>query len=132
MVVTAIGSHVLLKISMQKKFDLYVICIHVNPPSFVRSLRHFDIAENLRPGDENLRHLTVTSRFKKTVYFWQAKVKTQPNFRAFSTFYSSAGAQRSKVDEIIIWLAIMRDYIQRRLYILLCACSFHDHANMKA
>ena len=39
--------------------------IHVNPPSFVRSLRHFGIAENLRPGDENLRHLTVTSRFKK-------------------------------------------------------------------
>ena len=25
--------------------------IHVNPPSFVRSLRHFGIAENLRPGD---------------------------------------------------------------------------------
>ena len=41
------------------------ISIHVNPPSFVRSLRHFDITENLRPGDENLRHLTVTSRFKK-------------------------------------------------------------------
>ena len=40
--------------------------IHVNPPSFVRSLRHFCIAENLRPGDENLRHLTVTPRFKKT------------------------------------------------------------------
>ena len=39
--------------------------IHVNPPSFVRSLRHFGIAENLRPGVENLRHLTVTSRFKK-------------------------------------------------------------------
>ena len=37
--------------------------IHVNPPSFVRSLRHFGIAENLRPGDENLRHLTVTSIF---------------------------------------------------------------------
>ena len=34
---------------------------HVNPPSFVRRLRHFGIAENLRPGDENLRHLTVTS-----------------------------------------------------------------------
>ena len=33
--------------------------------SLVRSLRHFGIAENLRPGDENLRHLTVTSRFKK-------------------------------------------------------------------
>ena len=38
--------------------------IHVNPPSFVRSLRHFGIAENLRPGDENLRHLTVTSKLK--------------------------------------------------------------------
>ena len=37
-------------------------CIHVNPPSFVRRLRHFGIAENLRPGDANLRHLTVTSR----------------------------------------------------------------------
>ena len=34
---------------------------HVNPPSFVRTLRHFGIVENLRPGDENLRHLTVTS-----------------------------------------------------------------------
>ena len=45
--------------------------IHVNPPSFVRSLRHFDIAENLRLGDENLRHLTVTSRFKKKCVFWQ-------------------------------------------------------------
>ena len=36
-------------------------CIHVNPPSFVRSLRHFGMDENLRPGDENLRHLTITS-----------------------------------------------------------------------
>ena len=88
--------------------------IHVNPPSFVRSLRHFDIAENLRPGDENLRHLTVTSRFKKKcVYFWQSQVKTQHNFRAFSTFYFSAGAQSSKVGEIIMWLAIMRDYMYR-------------------
>ena len=43
--------------------------IHVNPPSFVRSLRHFGIAENLRPGDENLRHLTVTSIFKKMCIF---------------------------------------------------------------
>ena len=41
------------------------IYIHVNPPSFVRSLRHFGIAENLRPGDENLRHLTFTSILKK-------------------------------------------------------------------
>ena len=40
-----------------------LVYIHVNPPSFVRSLRHFGIAENLRPGDENLRHLTVDSRF---------------------------------------------------------------------
>ena len=46
-------------------------CIHVNPPSFVRSLRHFGIAENLRPGDEkNLRHLTVTSIFKKMRIFF--------------------------------------------------------------
>ena len=46
--------------------------IHVNPPSFVRSLRHFGIAENLRPGDENLRHLTVTSRIKKNcIYFFR-------------------------------------------------------------
>ena len=37
------------------------ISIHVNPPSFVRRLRHFGIAENLRPGDEHLRHFTVTS-----------------------------------------------------------------------
>ena len=43
--------------------------IHVNPPSFVRSLRHFGIVEILRPGDENLRHLTVTSIFKKIAYF---------------------------------------------------------------
>ena len=89
---------------------LHTLPIHVNPPSFVRSLRHFDIAENLRPGDENLRHLTVTSRFKKLVYFWQSEVKTQPHFRAFSTFYFSAGAQSSKVGEIM-WLARMRDYI---------------------
>ena len=43
--------------------------IHVNPPSFVRSLRHFGIAENLRPGDEHLRHLAVTSRLKKLRIF---------------------------------------------------------------
>ena len=79
----------------------------VNPPSFVRSLRHFGIAENLRPGDENLRQLTVTSRFKKCVYFWQSIVKTQPNFCACSTFCFSAGAQRSKVGEI---MARTRDY----------------------
>ena len=30
--------------------------LHVNPPSFVRRLRHFGIPENLSPGDENLRH----------------------------------------------------------------------------
>ena len=42
--------------------------MHVNPPSFVRSLRHFGIAENLRPGDENLRHLTLTPRIKKSAY----------------------------------------------------------------
>ena len=53
---------------------------------FVRSLRHFGIAENLRPGDENLRHLTVTSRFKKkSVYFWQSKVITQPSFMRASS-----------------------------------------------
>ena len=87
--------------------------IHVNPPSFVRSLRHFDIAENLRPGDENLRHLAVTSRFKKC-------------------------AHRSKVGEIIMWLARMRDYILG-LYIFYARSfpdptyfSHHDHANMKA
>ena len=44
-------------------------CIHVNPPSLVRILRHFSIAENLSPGDENLRHLTVTRRFKKLHIF---------------------------------------------------------------
>ena len=44
--------------------------IHVNPPSFVRSLRHFGMAQNLRPGDENLRHLTVTSIFKKMRMFF--------------------------------------------------------------
>ena len=43
--------------------------IHVNPPSFVQSLRHFRIVENLHPGDENLRHLMVTWIFKKCVYF---------------------------------------------------------------
>ena len=37
--------------------------IHVNPPSFVR---HFNFAENLRHGDENLRHLTVTAEKKFT------------------------------------------------------------------
>ena len=42
-------------------FNQRLVGIHVNPPSFVRRLRHFGIAENLRPGDENLRHLTVTS-----------------------------------------------------------------------
>ena len=46
-----------------------VIFIHVNPPSFVRSLRHFGIAENLRPRDENLRRLTAISRFKKLRIF---------------------------------------------------------------
>ena len=35
-------------------------------------------------------------------------MKTQPNARAFSTFCLSAGAQRSKVGEII-WLARTRD-----------------------
>ena len=44
-----------------RKSILIPIYIHVNPPSFVRRLRHFGIAENLRPGDENLRHLTVTT-----------------------------------------------------------------------
>ena len=75
-------------------------CVHVNPPSLVRSdsLRHFGIAENLRPGDENLRHLTVTSRFKIIASFVQSIVKTQPNFHAFSTFCFS---QRSMVGEII-------------------------------
>ena len=54
-------------LDLSKAFDtidhIPYYCIHVNPPSFVRSLRHFGIAENLRPGDENLRHLTVKSRF---------------------------------------------------------------------
>ena len=75
--------------------------IHVNPPSFVRSLRHFDIAENLRPGDENLRYLTVTSRLKKLHIFLAINSEAQPNFRAFSTFCFSAGAQRYMVGEII-------------------------------
>ena len=57
-----------------------VICIHVNPPSFELSLRHFGIAENLRPGDEHLRHLTVTSRFKKIRLFLAIKRETQPSF----------------------------------------------------
>ena len=46
----------------------YRLCsgtIHVNPPSLVRSLRQFGFAENLPPAVENLRHLTVTSGFKK-------------------------------------------------------------------
>ena len=47
----------------------FVYSIHVNPPSFVRSLRHFGIAENLRPGDENLRDLKVTSRLQKMRVF---------------------------------------------------------------
>ena len=57
-----------------------MICIHVNPPSFELSLRHFGIAENLRPGDEHLRHLTVTSRFKKIRLFLAIKRETQPSF----------------------------------------------------
>ena len=32
------------------------------------TLRHFGIAENLRPGDQNLRHLKVTSRLKRIAY----------------------------------------------------------------
>ena len=68
---------------------------HICQPSVIRilrSLRHFDIAENLRPGDENLRHLTVTSRFKKNTYIFLA-------------------IKRGKVGEIIMWLARIRDYI---------------------
>ena len=33
------------------------------------TLSHFGIAENLRPGDENLRHLTVSSKFKNQIVF---------------------------------------------------------------
>ena len=103
--------------------------IHVNPPSFVRSLRHFGIAENLRPGDENLRYL----RFKKWYYVWQPIVRTQPNFRAFSTFCFSACAQRSMVGEIIMWLARTRDYIlQFYARSFPTYVSHHDDANMKA
>ena len=65
--------------------------IHVNPPSFVRSLRHFGIAENLRPGHENLRHLTVTSIYINCVYFWSSRVKTRGNICAISSFCFSAG-----------------------------------------
>ena len=59
-------SHLLFVLEMFRSYwtNLYRTVadnIHVNPPSFVRRLRHFGIAENLRPGDENLRHLTVTS-----------------------------------------------------------------------
>ena len=94
-------------------------CIHVNPPSLVRSLRHFGIAENLRPGDENLSHLTVTSRIKKiAVYFWQSIVKTP--FRKMC-FY--AGAQHSKVGEICMWFVGTRD---------LPYIGPHPDANMKA
>ena len=63
-----------------------IIRIHVNPPSFVRSLRHFGIAENLRPGDENLRHLTVPSRIQNV---WQSIVKTQRNFHDFFRHFVS-------------------------------------------
>ena len=56
----------------------------VNPPSFVRRLRHFGIPENLRPGDENLRHLTINVI----------------NFRAILTFCLCADAQRSMIGEI--------------------------------
>ena len=60
-------------------------------------------------------------------------MKTQPNFRAFSTFCFSAAAQRSMVGETITWLARTRDYILQ-----FYACWFptyfshHDDANMKA
>ena len=87
--------------SRKPKSSGIITSLHVNPPSFVQSLRHFAIAENLRPGNENLRHLTVTSRLKNCTYFCQTIVKTQPNFRAFSTYCFSTGAQRSMVGEII-------------------------------
>ena len=36
------------------------IGLHVNPPSFVRSLRHFGIAENLRPESQSFDgHLEI-------------------------------------------------------------------------
>ena len=54
--------------------------IHVNPPSFVRRLRHFNFAENLRHGDENLRHLTVTARKKNYVQFFILHIKNGTNF----------------------------------------------------
>ena len=74
-------------------------CIHVNPPSFVRSLRHFGIVENLRPGDENLRHLTVTSIFegkKVNILAITTKkvVKTQPNCLAAASLFDN-GLTRS-------------------------------------
>ena len=64
--------------------------IPVNPPSFVRSLRHFGIAENLRPGDENLRHLRVTPRFKKMRIIFaikseNARSQTRPTFHTMMT-----------------------------------------------
>ena len=84
-----VDGHVIVKDATDAQELYKMVCIiHVNPPSLVRSLRHFGIAENLRPGDENLRHLTVTSRFKIIA----------SNFHAFSTFCFS---QRSMVGEII-------------------------------
>ena len=54
--------------------------IHVNPPSFVRRLRHFNFAENLRHGDENFRHLTATAEKKIYVQFFILPIKNGTNF----------------------------------------------------
>ena len=70
----------------QETPDEYYIGLHVNPPSLVRSLRHFGIAENLRPRDKNLRNLTVTSRLKKIAYLVAINCEKQTNFHAFATF----------------------------------------------
>ena len=87
-------------------------CIHVNPPSFVRSLRHFGIAENLRPGDENLRHLTVASRFKKKLHIGLSLAINSENAtycsRLFNIFLLR-GYTTFKVGQIIMWLARTRD-----------------------
>ena len=54
--------------------------MHVNPPSFVRRLRHINFAENLRHGDENLRHLTVIAEKKFTYNFFILNIKNGTNF----------------------------------------------------
>ena len=52
--------YVLVVYCMPNKNDLTCdIIIHVKPPSFVRSLPHFDNGEKLHRGDKNLRRLAV-------------------------------------------------------------------------